>query len=110
VQVRVADAARLDADQRLTGSRVGHDDGLDGNRRTLRAGDDAVDLVWHAGVSQIPREIERGPPPIGVRPTVADHITTSSAEPPTSRRNVAIECRWAPRPTASPISAPNQPR
>ena len=47
VQVGVADPAGLHVDDRLPRARVGHENRLDGHRRTLAAGDDALHLVWH---------------------------------------------------------------
>ena len=48
VQVGVAHAARLDVDQRLAGTRVGHLDGLDRDRLLLGSRHDGSDLVRHA--------------------------------------------------------------
>jgi len=42
VQVGVADAAGLDLDHGLTGTRVRHDDRGDLDRRALGSGDDSV--------------------------------------------------------------------
>ena len=47
VEVGVADTARLHRDERLTGARVGHDDGLDAYRLPLARRDDAAHLAGH---------------------------------------------------------------
>ena len=47
VQVGVADPARLHLDQRLSGSGVGDQDGLQADGLALRSGDDSLDLVRH---------------------------------------------------------------
>jgi hypothetical protein len=38
---------RLDADERLAGTRIGHDDPLDGHGCALAASHDAVHLMGH---------------------------------------------------------------
>jgi hypothetical protein len=47
VEVGVADPARLHRDERLTGTRVGHDDGLHAHRLPLARRDDAAHLARH---------------------------------------------------------------
>ncbi len=47
VQVGVADAARLDGDDRLARPGVGHDDRLHGDGRALRRGDHAAHFLSH---------------------------------------------------------------
>jgi hypothetical protein len=49
VQVGVADAARLDLDDGLAGSGVGHDDGLDPDRLALAGRDHSAYALSHAG-------------------------------------------------------------
>jgi hypothetical protein len=49
VQIRVAHPAGLHGDERLTRPRVGHEDGHDLDRGLGGAGDDAADLMGHAG-------------------------------------------------------------
>src|SRR6185369_2736048 len=47
VQVGVADPARLDGDERLTGPRVRHDDGDDLDGSVLGPGDDGAYVTRH---------------------------------------------------------------
>ena len=74
VQVRVAHPARLDADDRLTGPRIGHDDGLERDRCALRHRHHTARLAAHAcsfpspsphdarsgRVSPVPRRCRKG--------------------------------------------------